>query len=370
MNADNTRVHAARVPVVALALGLCGLPDDARAEVPCDTIDHWTRLVPLNPYMVPTDGILLVSVRGYDGTEGSDDDALARLTVTVTLDDVPITGAIETTDVAGTIAWRPDGALMPGGYYVVHAVLNNSAESDAAACAPDLLDSLFTMIVEHEPTTPLTPPTLSTDSRVRELLFQGLDSLACCDGARPIDPPDLGSASGQVYWKAGHCASIRGWTYLDVSVDVEHGLPPASAGVVALRFVEDGEPGPFTQELDERQWFARERPFCQRVELKNMATGATVSSEEVCHGQGVAGLGTHEVDATAELEEHCRGAAQTCEIVEAVEVGQTVSTWDLDRCVPWPGETDGSNTGSGCMINPHGAGWIVLLALCRRRRRP
>jgi MYXO-CTERM domain-containing protein len=361
----------------ALALALFVLPGDALADGPCDDIDFWSRFEPINPYMVPTDGVLLFSVVGYLGTEGSDADALARMTVTVTLDDVTIAGKLETTDIGWTIAWRPDAPLVPGGYYVVDARLDNPAESDAEACAPDTLGSLFTMIVEQDPAAPLTPPTLVTNVELRDLELNDLGSLVCCDGARPVDPPEQGSASGSVYWTEGHCASSRGLSYLDVAVDVEHALPPATAGLVALRFIEDGEPGGFMLGLDERRWIMRTQAFCHRVEFKNLATGATAISEQVCHGEDTVDLGPHAIDVTAELAEHCRGPAQTCEVVDVVETRQTVATWDLERCTPWGTEEDAvtedavpGDEGCGCTSSPGGAlGWLVLLASCRRRRR-
>ncbi|WAS89949.1 hypothetical protein [Nannocystis punicea] len=376
--------------VAAFGLGLL-LAGEARADGPCDAIEHWTRLEPGNAYGVPTDGVLLLSVRGYSDTEGSDADALARTSLAVSRDDAAIAGALELTDVAGVLAWRPAGPLEPGEDYVVEASLDNSPESDAAACAEDTLTRLFTMIVEPGPSAPLVPPALLADVRAYDSPWLELDTIACCEGTRPVDRPEHGSAPAEVEWFPGHCAPYFGTKLLNVAVAVQHGLPPATAALVARQVVTDDQPGPFTLALDEKVRTRQSRSFCQRVVLKNLATGVTATSETLCHGVDIPDLGAHDIDPLETLSEWCPGAAQTCEVVEVVEVGQTVKTWDLERCTPWPsgapedestsreaegadGEGVASEDVDGCACAtgeraPTGLVSVALLVLASRRRR-
>ncbi|MDC0719972.1 hypothetical protein [Nannocystis bainbridge] len=324
---------------VALAGAAVVFPNEASACTPdpCAYAEVWQSLDPLNAGAIPTDGVLLL--QGARFGDEPDEDWLATIDLSVTLDGQPIAGAIEASGFHGLLVWRPAEPLTPGDYKVTGEV-DNPDYDNFEYCSFDF-DLAFDFTVVAEPSTPLGPPLVERTAEVNLHEREELASLVCCDGAMPGQFDSYCGSAGGVGWEEGFCAVTRGLGVLLVEMKVDTGLPPATAALVVRQAVVDGEPG--LPELDDALRAGSEVAFCTAVRLTNVATGEVVTSEAVCHGSEpeiVAQLGEQVIDPSAALTEACASTAYTCEIGEAGD------RWDPGACTPWPGggETSGDPT--------------------------
>jgi MYXO-CTERM domain-containing protein len=382
---------------MSLAVPLAGaalLPDEAEACSPgqCTVVDLWTEIGPVNAAArIPIDGVLLL--RAAHGGGAHEDELLSKLGLTVTSDGQPIAGALEATQVRNVLAWRPADPLVPGAVYKVVGQLDNTLEGEEYDyCADDLLPLDFEFIADDGPSAPLAAPEVAAAEEVALSEGDALADLVCCDDAFPAEYYyDCGGAGDHVNWSTGHCASLWGTGRLQVALTVESVVPPATAQMLSVQLVVDGEPR--EQQIATELTSRATQPFCTEIVLRNLATGESATSKQLCHGDAVAAqLGKQLLDPAAELAAECAGAAYVCELVE------DGSSWDSTKCTPWPdeaattgdpttgdatgGTTDGPATGGeddglvdhGCSCDAGTRGsfealGLFALGLLRRRRR-
>ena len=127
----------------------------------------------------PIDGVVLLSYVGGNGPG-----TLGLIDATVTLDGDQVPGALERTDFANLLVWRPDAPFEPGATYRFTAALTDGDFIDSE-CRRE-----WDPTHEHEFTTSIAPPPLTAPVPIgAEALQQfpviDLDNLACCPGARP-----------------------------------------------------------------------------------------------------------------------------------------------------------------------------------------
>ncbi|WAS98881.1 MYXO-CTERM sorting domain-containing protein [Nannocystis punicea] len=321
-------VNSSSLQAMTLALAGAALLFPAEAEActpdPCAYSGGLKSLEPLNAQAIPTDGVLLLQVSRFD--DSPVEDWLDTIDLTVTRDGQPIAGAVEGSEIRNLLIWQPAAPLEPGDYQVVGDVDNPGDDY----CAYDLeLDFGFT--VEAEPSMPLVPPLVEREVSVDVHERTDLLSLVCCEGAMPQRFDGYCGSSEHVGWEEGFCAVHQGFGVLRVEMAIDTKLPLATSAMVVRQLVVDGEPRP--PEFDDALQTGAEKPFCTAVQLTNLATGETVTSEEACHGNEpeiLAQLGDQAIDPAAELLENCSTPAYTCEIAESAD------RWDPEQCTPWP----------------------------------
>ncbi len=337
------------VSLVPLLAALAGVTTPGEANAcspdPCYESNRITDFTLTNEQVKP-DGVLVFRAR-HLANGLSLEDALAYVDVEVLgPDDVAVQGTLEAI-ASSAVLWRPTAPLAPNAAHTVLVTVDNDAlglehdpewVNDKDWCGPNII--LEQTIASTSGAFAPLQVTVSESQEVDSTELRGLDTLVCCDGAIPReeylcgDIPDL-------YWTEGFCTSNAQRGRLAATFDVE---PPASFGDdqldnLMLRLhtgtdVGTGFPGDLTITR------SAEEPFCSVVELINVATGDTVSSQEICVGDDVADqLGLLPLDPSAALGQECSGAPYVCEV--------NGEEWDPERCSPWttPGDDGGDSDG-------------------------
>lgn len=322
-----------------LAVPLAGLfalvPDEAEAcsPSPCSYTAFIEDVQPINTGAIPIDGVLVLQATGGRLV---DIDLPAELELVVTRDGQPIAGAVELTDNVGILIWRPAAPLEPGVHQLdLHF---ENADDYGYGCGPSSSDVSAQLLVEDKLSAPLEPPVLTHELKVSIDGSEELGDLVCCDDAFPIDGDYCGD--GVPYWYEGDCAPHSGTGFLQVVTKIEPQADPGTSGLLLRSLLVEGALS-MSGVVDEAS--ARfDHPFCTQVKLLNLATGETVVSEPVCHGQDLVDqLGPQSLDPVAELAGKCVGPLYTCAINEDAPRG-----WDPENCTPFVVEqtTEGPTT--------------------------
>ena len=389
-------------PLLA-ALVLVAGADDAAACLDlgsaCEGLEYLTGAFGLHSEHIPVDGVLPIQFTGAYGSTVTP----AQIDLQVTLDGMPVAGALEDIGVPWVLAWRPAAPLVPLAQYVVTGtIVNEMVPPGQSQCGEPQVPVEFEFTAGAAATPPLMQPAILAEEELVDTVEQSLDNFVCCDGAFPSwQSGGCGGGHQSVEYDAGFCAPLTSLRRLQVALTATLALPPDSPPMVTATLVVDGEPGSARLFLGPVLGLDAEatKPLCTEVVLRDIATGATLTTPKQCHGQAVAdqlGMQALEPDAP-ELAAGCKGAPYTCEVL------QFDTAWDPERCTPWPaadetstatpttgadastgttGTTGTSEPGQdglvehGCACNsgspaPTGA----LLALCalawrRRARRP
>jgi len=293
---------------------------------PCFDADLWETLQPVNAALIPSDGVLVLQ-GSNDGDAAS---WLADIELEVTLGGIPVDGALEAPGIDGVLVWRP-AAPLQAGMHVVKGSVDNP--DDLSYCAEDLaLD--FEFMVDAGISVPLTPPLVTAMELVTLTPVVDLNSIVCCEGVVPEVSLDS-CGGGGVYYQEGGCGSTSGTGWLDVDLPIAPMLPVATAALLSFMLKVDGEAVGTT--LSPQFSWRSKNPFCTEVTATNLATGESVTTEKVCHGDEVSDqLGPQELDPRDEIT--CAEPLQTCE-PDALE-----ETWDLTKCTPWAGKDEESGT--------------------------
>jgi MYXO-CTERM domain-containing protein len=336
---------------------------------PCDTVEFWSTLTPYNAQQIPSDGVLVLQ----GARHGSwDDAAIASVELTVTLDDVPVAGALELSPLPGLLVWRPEAAWVPGSTYKLSGSVTNVNPPDGTICADATVPIASDVVITAEPAAPLGKPGLSGMPTVTLEPTISLATLACCEGASPT--VDVSGCNGTyVNFDPAMCAPISGIGHLAV----EFTGTPAAAGPAAQQIVYTQRiaGSPAITALEPSFSFLADAPFCAALEALDLASGAITTSASLCFGDMVVDqLGPQALA----IPETLTCSLQQCQELEG--------TWNTDDCEPLDPDS-GSGSGSdsdtagedgdkGCGCNssddrPGGAallGLVGLLGLARRRR--
>lgn len=338
--------------VVALAALVVPVDEAAACSPnPCVDVRLWYSLQPVNAERVPTDGVLVLQGGNFGDAPISD------IALTVTRDGIPVDGALEATDVAGVLVWRPAAPLQAGAHVVTGTVEN---PDEFTYCQDDLaLD--FEFMAEVVQPIALTPIAVTATEEVSVAPMNELASLACCEGVIPETVEDSCGGVSPGY-KSGECAPTRGTGTLAVELTTASTLPDAAAVQVVYVLKVDG--AAVATASDPKFSWRASAPFCTVIEATQLATGEKLATDEQCHGEAVADqLGDQEIDPT--LATTCTGPLQTCQVDPATQA------WDADDCSPWA--ADAEKAGCGCNDAAAPDGWAALallgLAALRRRRR-
>lgn len=292
---------------------------------------------------VPYDGVVLLQYMG-DGP-----DLVDRIDATVTLGDVPVAGALETTDLANLLVWRPQAPFEPDATYHLTARFQNPDDVTACLLFPNSgVDQDFT--TTREPAAPLTAPRPTGTQTFEQLRDVSLTGLACCPGASPtafthpcgyrvtdFDPDDCTpiAARGQltVELTGPSAASGPAAAHTVYTTDIASPAPWLPVGTLAFTLVQN-------------------HPFCVAVTAHDLARGTALTGPEQCFGDAYADQlgGPHPLAPPATF---------TCELQQCEPKDDT---WDLDKCTP------GAATGCGCTTTTSPP-LLALVVLLRRRRR-
>ncbi|MCY0989046.1 MYXO-CTERM sorting domain-containing protein [Nannocystis sp. ILAH1] len=357
-------LFGSRPAVLVLVLATCFGAREVAACLdigdPCADVATWTMVQSTaESQKVPLDGIFLMRVSGP---------ALAPvpldvMTVEVTLDGVVVDGALEQTGIGGLLGWRPAGLLQADRTYVVAGTIHNlDAMPGNPGCGLEFEPFEFEVSTGSETMPPLVAPEVSREETVEFAEKLALDNLVCCDGAFPLTFPGCGSGGNTVDFTEGHCVPMQYTGRL--SVELAGLVPGAGDGasmVSAARMIGDVV---VDEMLVTNSFKFRTReagPFCDRVVLRNLVTGATAAAPELCHGDGLVDrLGAQTLTPESPELAVCVGAPYVCEIDELGD------SWDPDRCTQWPASeedtdgpeepTTGSPTSGGSTSGPGESG--------------
>lgn len=334
-------------PALAL-IALAAPPRDADACSPdiCYDVGRWGDIAAGNPQAVPTDGVFVLDgARFYVDTDA--EETFPAISVEVSLDGMPVEGALEGVGLGETMIWRPAAPLVAGGAYVVKVSVDNAAIAEGldGECGPDLLQVELNFNVGDGPAPALAAPAYQSSesySLVDEITLEGL---VCCGGAYPMAEDTCGWED--IYWSTGECAPLEKRGRVAVSWSGGE-IDPAYAGMVAYRLKVDGQSAGYRYGAP--LGHSDQKPFCANVEVQSLADGSVAAGPEVCLGADPPHpLGLHGVDPLPELGA-CADAAYTCAIIP----GDFGDKWDMNNCQAWPddagttgGETESGSGGSG-----------------------
>ncbi|PCC71281.1 Myxococcales GC_trans_RRR domain-containing protein/MYXO-CTERM domain-containing protein [Nannocystis exedens] len=325
---------------MGLALATCLGAREAAACLdigdPCADVATWTMVQSVaGRQQVPLDGMILLQVSGP---------ALAPvpldvMTVEVTLGGAVVEGSLEQTGIDGLLGWRPASPLQADSTYVVAGTIHNlDAMPGNPSCGLEFEPFEFEVSTGSDLMPPLVPPEVSAEATVEFAEKLALDNLVCCDGAFPVTFPGCGSGGNTVDFTEGHCVPMQYTGRL--SVELSGLVPGAGEGasmVSAARVIGDVV---VEEALVTKSFKFRGRdtsPFCDRVVLRNLVTGATAAGPEQCHGDALVDrLGPQTLTPESPELAVCVGAPYVCEIDELGD------SWDPDRCMAWPASEESS----------------------------
>lgn len=378
------------IPLLAVALA----PEDALAAQDiniscgepyydtCSLQSGWIDIAVLSAGKIPADGVLLLQ----GATQGGPP-PVESISLEVTTDGVALAGAVELTDLPGTVIWRPAMPWTAGATYQIAGTATN-AEADGV-CLSKELPIAGEVVIDAAPAPALQPVEISGVEMLQLVTNVTLETLACCPGVSP--QANFGDCDnpGSVDYDSTQCAPTQAIGYFDVTVT---GAPavegPVAQQVVYVLNVEDGPPQHSLAPMFGLNFYGE--PVCAAIDVLDLGSGALVPGAKKCFGEAfVDQLGPQTIDPTATLE--C--APQTC------AVNSNGDAWDLEMCAPFdpsnppttgPTESDGSGASGGsegsdtsgqdgekqacaCDATPSPGplllGLLGLLGLTRRRRR-
>jgi hypothetical protein len=291
---------------------------------------------------------------------------------------VPVDGALEIHPGFSPAAWRPTNPWVPGTYEVSVMVDLPSFPADPGPQGCPGFSHQAEIVVVDEPRHVVGTHALSVMETLGMTPVRSLETLVCCDGARPY----LASVPGYLCpgypsWNleigAGHCSELEGtgWLALDAELLIDGQPAPPDYSLREITHESTSATGGAAMSMRLTQ------PECLQFELLDLVTGE-LTIHDSCHGDAVADqLGTLELAPTDELAAECSGGAYVCE-----SVGYS---WDPAACTTWPDgapymHPDGPESepaaeeDRGCRIgtssSPAAAGmllWALLGLRCRRR---
>lgn len=346
-----TRPWLRLLPLALATLPLVA-PASARAACqpdPCGSSLAFKSITPRSAALIPTDGVFLFDVE----LSGSDDfifpEQLASVELEVTIEDVPVAGAIEWVDLMRqtdpaapqVLAWRPAEPLAENADYEVSGqVVNSLLGPDEQACAPASLPIDVVFTTDTQPSAPLAAPVgISDESFTVDPIADNIGSFACCAGSAPVE-----DECGEVTFPADRCTPFQGHGQIRVEYTVDQALPEPTAAQV-VRFLDSGsEDAPLVLSASLTDTVAADwpEPVCLRLGLHNVGTGERVLADEVCHGADQPEkFGVLVIDPLVAIGASCPGEVQTCAIVDT-----DPPEWDDNECSPWdPGPGTTGDTG-------------------------
>jgi hypothetical protein len=362
--------RASLVAAVALASGL--LASTARAGH-CEYCNYGLpTAVEVKTAEIGVDGVVVVVL----------EDARRRplgqtswdiTTVTVTdARGTPVDGALEVHPGFSPAAWRPSSPWSPGVHHVAVTVdLPSFADFPGCSAFTHYAD----VMVADGPRHIVGSEALAVAETYGMAPTTSLDTLVCCDGARPWSSPLSGFwcpgyPSTEIRIEAGFCTERvgTGWLRLDAEILIDGAPAPADYSLRELTRDQTSGLG------DARLSMSLTQPACLQFERLDLVTGER-RIHEACHGDTIAGqLGTLALDPTTELAASCSGEAYVCEVVG--------DAWNLQACTTWPdgdpfvhpstlpSEDEAPVASNGCRMVPKPTSsdaWLVVLLLVGRR---
>lgn len=375
-------VAAVLLPGDALAEGNAACPGgDATGGPyydPCADIDGWTEVTLMSAGPIPADGVLVLQGE-WRGAQPEPE----TVVLTVSVDDVPLAGSVEASDLFGVLVWRPDTAWTPGATYTITGTATN-AEGDGDCVQPSL-PIAGEVTIDEQPGEPLVPVDVDAVQMLTMVPTVSLETLACCAGASPSINDGNCDGNDSVDFEPGQCAPVSGIGFMQLTIT---GTPAAGAAKEQqVLYVLSGDG--LIKEFGFAPMFGASQltaPQCVAIDAIDLGTGEVVVGAPECFGEDVkAQLGPQALDPEASLD--C--APQVC------AVDQGGFQWDLEMCAPYSGggetptEGGGSGTdeesgegggdaggqdgekGCGCDVRGGGSPWLVVLGLgwIGRRRR-
>ena len=384
MDYDKLAALALAFPILAAAT----TPGVAKAcpgyYDPCQDLSFWQDLTAVNAAKIPSDGVLVLQ----GNLQGDDAESLPSIEMTVTKDGQPLAGALEATSVHGVLVWRPSEPWVAGTSYAMSATITNTLEGnspDAESCAPLMITIEDTLNIDVAPGTALGPVEFSGESELEVSPQVSLDTLACCEGAKPsLGYSDCDGSA--LYWNPSECAPTQAYGILTVAVTGQ----PAATGPVAAQvgYAIKVNGGLHATGLSPQFSVNRAEPFCAVIEATDLASGAVTQSQKQCFGEEVADqLGLQMIDPSEKLTcalEQCAPNGAVWDPMTCTPVGpSTPTTSDSDSASDSASESSGSGSdtagegegdaGCGCDARPTGdAGLLALVGvvgLLGRRKR-
>lgn len=321
----------------------------------CDGAVGWGAVFPEIEAPTATDGMLLLQLQG----RGALEPAPEALEMAVTLDGAPVPGAFETVGLPDMIGWRPAMDLAPNAIYLASGTVHNANPDEHCIVAEVPFE--FEFKAAEGPMPALEVPNIKVHQEAVVVESeQSLDNFVCCDGgfAELWSHGCGGPNSKLIEFEAGFCTPIASTGRLAVDLGMQLAVDSPAQRMLAVAVVVDGVPEPerYVNGGTIALSVTRGAPMCTEVVLRNLVTGASVTTPKLCHGAELAAqLGSQQLtpDSPA-LTEGCTQAPYTCEI------DSDHAQWDSERCVPWPdgggqtggntptsSDTDGPGEGSG-----------------------
>lgn len=348
----------------------------------CSLQSGWIDISVLSAGKIPADGVLLLQGATQGNLPGAD-----SVSLTVATDGVPLAGAVELTDLPGTVIWRPATAWTAGATYQITGTATNPEADDV--CLSKELPISGEVVIDTAPAAALQPVEISGVEMLQSVTNVTLETLACCPGVSP--QANFGDCDnpGSVDYDASQCAPTQAFGYFDVTITGA----PAAEGPVAQQVVyvlnaDNGVTQSSLAPMFGLNFYSE--PVCAAIDVLDLGSKTLVPGTKKCFGEALVDqLGPQTIDPGATLE--C--APQTC------AVNTNGDGWDLEMCTPFdpsnppttgPTESDGSGASGGsegsdtsgqegekqacaCDATPSPGplvlGLLGLLGLTRRRRR-
>ncbi len=307
--------------------------DAAGCYYPCDGLEFWEDLAPVNAAKIPSDGVLVLQ----GNHQGDDAASLPSIEMTVTKDGQPLAGALEATSLHGVLVWRPIDPWEAGAVYALNGMVTNTSGDEF--CGPPMIAIADELTIDAGPGAALGTVDFTGQSQVQVSPQVSLDTLACCDGATP--GLDYGGCSGGgVYWDPEECTPTQAHGYLTVGMTGEPATTGAAAAQVVYTLKVDGNT--HSSGLAPQFSVIKDTPFCAVIEAKDLASGAVTEGQKHCFGEAMAEmLGPQVLDPSEKLQ---------CALENCAPDG---NNWDPMMCTPLEpsqpttSDSDGSASDSG-----------------------
>ncbi|MBA3549640.1 MAG: hypothetical protein H0T76_24445 [Nannocystis sp.] len=356
--------------------------DSAGCYYPCDGLEFWEDLSPVNAAKIPSDGVLVL--QGIH--QGDDAASLPSIELTVTKDGQPLAGALEATSLHGVLVWRPLAPWEAGGVYELSGAVTNNSGNEF--CGPPMIVIADALNIDAAPGAALGPVDFTGQPQVLVSPRVSLDTLACCPEAMPGN--DYSGCGGNgVYWDPAECTPTQAHGYLSVQLMGEPATTGAAAAQVVYTLKVDGNS--HSSSLTPQFSVVTDAPFCAVIEATDLASGATIAGQKHCFGDAVAEmLGPKALDPSEKLQcalENCAPNGNNWDPMMCTPLDPSQpTTSDSDGTASDSGSSGGSDSdtagegetdkGCSCDAGPTGdagllalVGVVGVLGLARRTRR-
>lgn len=350
---------------LAALLGVL-LPErgEACTPDPCQEVVAFAGLELADEVAVPVDGVVVLQAYWFGSY--SNQELVDGLQLVVERAGAPVAGTLEVTEIGGVLVWRPAEPLAAGETYQITGTFKNPA-GVPRVCAAAVIEVNLEFVVADGPAEPVEKAALYVSERVDEVPRDDLEALVCCDGAMPYEQVVCGIGHGFA-WSEGLCVAAQAERRLRVDIRNLRGVDEG-AGQWVMTLIRDGQPNGVT--LGTRFTRYVTEWTCFAIELRNLATGEVLVSDEQCAGETLEMSDAVVLESLAILRNACESEPYTCAVADGAWDPEVCMPWETDEEIPYPRPAL-APIGCACATGGGESGLALLLPwllLGRRRAR-